>query len=100
MELELNINSVIKSLEVAPHEALLTVLRREGYAGVKRGCESGDCGACAVLVEGVARPARLTHAGQAGHPIQQHRPGAPLAAPATPPHPRAPPARERRQHRY
>lgn len=66
MELELNINGVIKSLEVAPQESLLTVLRREGYHGVKHGCETGECGACTVLVDGVARPGCVTLAAQAG----------------------------------
>src|SRR5579883_1676797 len=66
MELELNINGVIKSLDVAPNESLLTVLRREGYHGVKHGCETGECGACAVLVDGVARPSCVTLAAQAG----------------------------------
>src|SRR5690242_18369567 len=66
MELELSINGVIKSLDVAPHESLLTVLRREGYYSVKHGCESGECGACTVLVDGIARPACVTLAAQAG----------------------------------
>src|SRR5258707_7612330 len=66
MELELNINGVIKSLDVAPQESLLTVLRREGYYSVKHGCESGECGACTVLVDGVARPGCVTLAAQAG----------------------------------
>lgn len=66
MELELNINGVIKSLEVSPQESLLAVLRREGYYSVKHGCESGECGACTVLVDGVARPGCVTLAVQAG----------------------------------
>jgi len=66
MELELNINGVIKSLEVAPNESLLTVLRREGYSSVKHGCETGECGACTVLVDGVARPGCVTLAAQTG----------------------------------
>lgn len=66
MELELSINGVIKSLDVAPQESLLTVLRREGYASVKHGCETGECGACTVLVDGVARPGCVTLAAQAG----------------------------------
>lgn len=66
MELELNINGVIKSLEVAPHESLWTVLRREGYLSVKHGCESGECGACTVLVDGLPRPSCVTMAAQAG----------------------------------
>jgi putative selenate reductase molybdopterin-binding subunit len=66
MELELNINGVIKSLEVAPNESLLTVLRREGYYSVKHGCETGECGACAVLVDGVPRPSCVCLAAQVG----------------------------------
>lgn len=66
MELELQINGVIKSLEVAPHESLLTVLRREGYWSVKHGCESGECGACTVLVDGLPRPSCVTLAAQTG----------------------------------
>src|SRR5258708_5426472 len=66
MELELNINGVIKSLDVAPNESLLTVLRREGYYSVKHGCESGECGACTVLVDGLPRPSCVTLAAQAG----------------------------------
>lgn len=66
MELELNINGVIKSLDVAPQESLLTVLRREGYYSVKHGCETGECGVCTVLMDGVARPGCVTLAAQAG----------------------------------
>ncbi len=40
-------------LEINPHETLLHVLReRAAAAEVKSGCERGDCGACAVLVDG------------------------------------------------
>lgn len=66
MELELNINGVIKSLDVAPNESLLAVLRREGYYSVKHGCETGECGACAVLVDGVPRPSCVCLAAQVG----------------------------------
>ncbi len=66
MELELNMNGVIKSLDVTPNESLLTVLRREGYFSVKHGCESGECGACTVLVDGLPRPSCVTLAAQAG----------------------------------
>jgi putative selenate reductase molybdopterin-binding subunit len=66
MELELRINGMIKSLDVAPNEALMTMLRREGYFSVKHGCETGECGACTVLVDGVARPSCVMLAAQAG----------------------------------
>lgn len=40
--------------EVAPNESLLDSLRRHGLTGTKRVCESGECGACAVIVDGRA----------------------------------------------
>ncbi|HEX3643679.1 MAG TPA: molybdopterin cofactor-binding domain-containing protein, partial [Ktedonobacteraceae bacterium] len=66
MELELRINGVIESLDAAPNESLQTLLRREGYCSVKHGCETGECGACTVLVEGVPRPSCVMLAAQAG----------------------------------
>src|SRR2546421_7753108 len=66
MELELRINGVIKSLDVAPNESLMTTLRNEGYFSVKHGCETGECGACTILVDGVPRPSCVTLAAQVG----------------------------------
>ncbi|HZS79096.1 MAG TPA: molybdopterin cofactor-binding domain-containing protein [Ktedonobacteraceae bacterium] len=66
MELELRINSVIKSLDAAPNESLLSVLRKEGYYSIKHGCETGECGACTVLIDGVPRPSCIMLASQAG----------------------------------
>ncbi len=66
MELELRINGLIKSLEVAPNESLMAVLRKEGYFSVKHGCETGECGACTVQVDGVPRPSCVTLAAQVG----------------------------------
>lgn len=66
MELELRINGMIKSLDVAPNESLMSVLRQEGYYSVKHGCETGECGACTVLVDGMPRPACVTLAAQVG----------------------------------
>ena len=38
-----------------PRESLLDTLRnRLGLISVKRGCEVGECGACTVLIDGVA----------------------------------------------
>ncbi|MBE3568304.1 MAG: 2Fe-2S iron-sulfur cluster binding domain-containing protein, partial [Thermogemmatispora sp.] len=65
MELELRINGVIKSLDVAPNELLLNVLRREGYYSVKHGCDHGHCGACTVLIDGLPRPSCVMLAMQA-----------------------------------
>src|SRR5258707_14313060 len=66
MELELRINGMIKSLDVAANESLMTTLRNEGYFSVKHGCETGECGACTVLVDGVPRPSCVMLAAQAG----------------------------------
>ncbi len=66
MELELRINGIIESLDVVPNESLMTVLRREGYFSVKHGCETGECGACTVLVDGLPRPSCVMLAAQAG----------------------------------
>ncbi len=38
---------------VAPaHRTLLEALRHEGFVEIKCGCEKGDCGACAILLDG------------------------------------------------
>ena len=43
-----------------PHRTLLEALRELGHVEVKCGCEKGDCGACAVLVDGEAVDSCLT----------------------------------------
>ena len=54
MRITLTVNEAKRELEIDPGETLLELLRREGYKGVKKGCGSGDCGACAVLLDGRA----------------------------------------------
>ena len=65
MELRLTVNGNPQVWDIAPGDLLLDVLRREGYFGVKRGCETGECGACAVLVNGKAINSCLMFAAQA-----------------------------------
>lgn len=53
MHISLHVNDNPLTLDVAPNETLMRALRRHGYFGVKHGCENGECGACAVLLDGV-----------------------------------------------
>ena len=54
-ELQLRVNGGLFKLEVFPSTTLLDVLRDElGLTGTKRGCETGYCGCCTVLVGGKA----------------------------------------------
>jgi aerobic-type carbon monoxide dehydrogenase small subunit (CoxS/CutS family) len=49
----LHVNGEPHELVFAPYKTLLEVLREElSLTGTKHGCELGECGACAVLVDG------------------------------------------------
>ena len=65
MELRVSINGEAARWTIAPGEILLDVLRREGYFSVKRGCETGECGACTVLLRGKPVNSCLMFAAQA-----------------------------------
>ena len=54
INVNLTVNGRPETLRVPAHRTLLEALREAGHVEVKRGCEKGDCGACAVLVDGVA----------------------------------------------
>lgn len=86
--LELEINSKRYSVQSDPETPLLEVLRDElGLTGSKYGCGEGQCGACTVLLDGVARRSCITPASAAAgkkittieglekdgalHPVQQ-----------------------------
>ena len=52
VQLSLTVNGEKKDVSFAPYKTLLEVLREDlGLTGTKHGCELGECGACAVLVD-------------------------------------------------
>jgi len=51
--LVLSVNGEAAETSFAPYKTLLEVLREDlGLTGTKHGCELGECGACAVLIDG------------------------------------------------
>jgi aerobic-type carbon monoxide dehydrogenase small subunit (CoxS/CutS family) len=51
--IEFILNGEQAEVAFAPHKTLLEVLREDlGLMGTKHGCELGECGTCAVLVDG------------------------------------------------
>jgi carbon-monoxide dehydrogenase small subunit len=53
--IQLNVNGIACEVEVEPTRTLLQVIRQNlGLTGTKSGCERGECGACTVLVDGLA----------------------------------------------
>ena len=61
----LNVNGRTHHVALPPNVTLLHALRDLGYTDVKNGCEKGDCGACAVLLNGEAVNSCLVLAWQA-----------------------------------
>lgn len=59
-QMTLLINGRTHRAAVPANETLLETLRGLGYFEVKSGCEKGDCGACAVLVDDEAVDSCLT----------------------------------------
>ena len=88
MAINLKVNGASRSVDAAPDTPLLYVLRNDfELNGAKFGCGLSQCGACTVLLDGVARRSCVTPIGGIGsseittlealgtaaklHPIQQ-----------------------------
>lgn len=64
----LTINGTLGQLKVSRNESLVEALRRIGWKGTKKGCDTGDCGSCTVIyndkpVLGCMIPAAAAHGG-------------------------------------
>ena len=52
-QVRMQVNGEAAEATFAPYKTLLEVLREElNLTGTKHGCELGECGACAVLIDG------------------------------------------------
>ena len=71
MNIKLSINGILHQYSVLPGDTLQTVLRSNGFMGVKQGCDHGECGACAILLDEKLVNSCLLLAAQAeGHQIR------------------------------
>ncbi|HSA89845.1 MAG TPA: (2Fe-2S)-binding protein [Burkholderiales bacterium] len=53
VQIELTVNGEAAEASFAPYKTMLEVLREDlALTGTKHGCELGECGACAVLIDG------------------------------------------------
>jgi carbon-monoxide dehydrogenase small subunit len=58
--IKLKVNGKKLEILAAPNSTLLEILRNNGHVEVKCGCEKGDCGACAIILDGEAVDSCLT----------------------------------------
>ena len=73
MDVSLTVNGTAHTVEVEPRSLLVDVLRdRLGLTGTKIGCETGECGACTVHLDGAAVKSCLVLAPQAERPPGDH----------------------------
>ncbi|MFQ6116202.1 MAG: (2Fe-2S)-binding protein [bacterium] len=65
MRVTLIINKRKKSFNIPPNRTLMDLLRSQGLWSVKYGCKTGNCGSCAVIVDGRAVHSCIMLAAQA-----------------------------------
>lgn len=65
MKVTLKINDTTHDFDVNRAESLLDVLRKNGFTGAKRGCDTGACGFCTVIVNGESTMSCVTPIGKA-----------------------------------
>jgi carbon-monoxide dehydrogenase small subunit len=54
-QIRLNVNGIDYDLLVEPRKTLLDIIRDDlGLIGTKKGCNTGECGACTVIMDGKA----------------------------------------------
>lgn len=54
-EMRITVNGEVHELWVEPYRVLVDILREEiGLTGTKKGCGTGDCGSCTILLDGKA----------------------------------------------
>lgn len=58
------LNGRERQMDIDPDETLIDLLRRQGLTGTKRGCDTGMCGSCAVIIDGLAVNACIYYAFQ------------------------------------
>jgi aerobic carbon-monoxide dehydrogenase small subunit len=52
MDIDITLNGTERTFEAERSDSLLDLLRRNGYTGTKRGCDTGNCGFCTVAIDG------------------------------------------------
>jgi len=70
VKIGVTINGCQRNIDIEADEMLLDMLRKIGLLSVKRGCDTGSCGICTVLLDDLPIPSCVCYAAKAeGHNI-------------------------------